>query len=55
MNETPQYWYDAGRKDRESGNDAPAVTREDFFREIEDPTTAKACADAYVRGFNNNT
>lgn len=51
FSDVPQWWFDAGKADRAAGNEIPAVTREDFFREL-DPTDALACWRAYQRGFN---
>jgi hypothetical protein len=53
MNNDPQFWYEAGKADRRAGNEVPAVTAEDFFRELGDnPENAKECSDAYKKGFS---
>jgi len=51
MNTNPNFWHAAGETDRKAGNTQPAVTPEDFHREIEDEETARRCAEAYRAGF----
>jgi hypothetical protein len=51
MNTNPNYWFEAGKADRKAGNDIPAVTKEDFYREILDSELAEICYLMYMRGF----
>jgi len=45
-------WYLTGKADREIGNTIPALTLEDFIRDIEDPAEARQSFDDDMRGFN---
>jgi hypothetical protein len=46
-------WYAEGKADRMLGSDRPALTAEDFFRDIEDPQEAAQAAADYERGFRD--
>lgn len=52
MSTDPKFWQYAGKRDREIGNVVPALTEEDFYREIDDPAVAQKCYEAYLNGFS---